>query len=258
MNTICSLSSEAIQKIKQKTTNQTPKKYIPNYDPTKPQIIPLHIYQTWHNINEMPLAVKESIQTLKKQNPEFEHHLYDEKQCRTYIQDNFPTRVVNAYDKLIPYALKADLWRYCIIYKNGGIYLDSKYYGIDGFKFIHIIDKEHFCKDIPLSYDAIYNAILICKPNNSIIKKSLDQFVKNIENNYYGSYILCIGPLMMRQFFNNKEYNALNLRHVWEKQKNKTNKFICYNNYRILKYHSSYKMTKKHWTHQWKNKTIYA
>jgi hypothetical protein len=31
-----------------------------------------------------------------------------------------------AYDRLIPTAFKADLWRYCVLYKYGGVYLDIK------------------------------------------------------------------------------------------------------------------------------------
>ena len=49
-------------------------------------MIPLHIYQLWHN-KEMP-PVKESIQRLKEQNSEFEH-LYDEAMSRL-PQTKFP------------------------------------------------------------------------------------------------------------------------------------------------------------------------
>ena len=35
--------------------------------------------------------------------------------------------MVAAYDRLIPTAFKADLWRYCVLYKYGGVYLDVKY-----------------------------------------------------------------------------------------------------------------------------------
>jgi mannosyltransferase OCH1-like enzyme len=55
---------------------------------TRRTVIPLHIYQVWHNFKDMPTSVKESIQLLKEQNPEFEHHLYDEGMCRDYIQKN--------------------------------------------------------------------------------------------------------------------------------------------------------------------------
>ena len=260
---LCSLSQSNYEIVKTKVTKKIKnisktkkikaKKYI--YDPSKPQVIPLHIYQVWHNIDEIPIAVKESIQLLKQQNPEFEHHLYDEPKCRKYIQDNFPQNVLNAYDKVIPQALKADLWRYCIIYKEGGIYLDSKYYGINGFKFIHLIDKEYFCKDILKSFDGIYNAILICKPKNPIIKKTLEKFIENTNNNYYGVQPLCIGPLMMKQFFTPREIDSFELK---LEVVNSLYKYVSFNGYRILKYHEKYKHKKNnHWSDYWKGKKLY-
>jgi mannosyltransferase OCH1-like enzyme len=79
--------------------------------------IPLHIYQTWHS-NQLPKYMQECVDKLKKDNPEFEYHFYDDNQCREYIKDNFNKDVLHAFDKLIPGAFKADLWRYCILYKK--------------------------------------------------------------------------------------------------------------------------------------------
>ena len=163
---------------------------------------------------------------------------------------------MEAYDKVIPYALKADLWRYCIMYKTGGIYLDSKYYGINGFKFIHVIDKEHFCKDIAQSFSGIYNAILICKPKNPIIKKSIEYFINNTEKNYYGSNPMCIGPLMMKQVISNEQFDNLELTHEYISD---PIRYICFKGYRILKFHEKYKPKKnKHWSNYWENKTMYV
>ena len=55
------------------------------------------------------------------------HYLYNDADCRAFIQSAFPPDVVAAYDRLIPTAFKADLWRYCVLYKFGGVYLDIKY-----------------------------------------------------------------------------------------------------------------------------------
>jgi len=260
MTDICVLSPEYVKskqlKVKStKTRKHRVKKYV--YDPSKPQVIPKHIYQVWHDIDYMPLCVRQSIETLKQQNPEFEHHLYDEPKCREYIRTNFSKQILNAFDKVVPHALKADLWRYCIIYKNGGIYVDSKYYGINGFKFIHLIDKEYFCNGLDTIY-GVYNAIFICKPHNPILLKIINQFVKNTENKYYGSNELCIGPLMIQNFFNPQELKLFKLK---LERINKKHKYITFNNYRILKYNEQYAVSKKikgtHWTKYWYNKTLY-
>jgi hypothetical protein len=220
--------------------------------------IPLHIYQVWHDLKEIPSSVKHSIHLIKEQNPEFQHHLYDEPMCRTFIKDNFPKKVLHAYDSIVPHAYKADLWRYCILYKKGGIYLDSKYYGVEGFKFIQLTGKEYFCVDIPSSFSGIYNAILICKPKNKIMLQSIKQVVKNVEENYYGSKPVCIGPLMIKQFFTKDQLHQLELKYEYV---NKIKRFITYRGVRILKYNEAYQKEKaqqlEHWTKYWGTKQLY-
>ena len=97
-------------------------------------IIPFKIYQAWHS-DDIPESVSSCIDNIKKMNPEFEHHLFNNNKCREFIKANFSLETLDAYDSIIPNAIKIDLWRYCMLYKNGGIYLDVKYYCINNFKF---------------------------------------------------------------------------------------------------------------------------
>ena len=168
----CSLSVNQIQTIKknirqkQKTQKIRIKsktqvtKYIKNLfeeQKNKKSIIPLNIYQVWHNKTELTKSVKESIELLKTQNPEFTHYLFDEKECRDFLKNNFSKEILNTYDAIVPHALKADLWRYCFLYKNGGIYLDSKYYGMSGFKFILLTEELSFIPDNVLNCCEVIN-----------------------------------------------------------------------------------------------------
>ena len=83
--------------------------------------------------------MNERVETLKKQNPQFKYHLFDDNDCREFIKNHFREDVLYAYDHLIPGAYKADLWRYCVLFIKGGIYLDIKYTPLNGFKFINLI-----------------------------------------------------------------------------------------------------------------------
>jgi mannosyltransferase OCH1-like enzyme len=157
--------------------------------------IPLHIYQTWHT-KELPPKMKDRVESLKTTNPEFEHHLFDDNDCREYIKENFNVSVLNAYDKLIPGAYKADLWRCCILYKRGGIYMDIKMTCINGFKLIELTKQNHFVKDriLPLS---IYNAFMVCQPNSPLLLKAINRIVINVQNRFYGKNPLePTGPLL--------------------------------------------------------------
>ena len=88
-------------------------------------VIPLNIYQTWHT-KDLPPLMRNAVNKIIRMNPRFNYKLFDDNDCRNFIKDNFNEDVLNAFDTLIPGAYKADLWRYCILYKNGGVYLDIK------------------------------------------------------------------------------------------------------------------------------------
>jgi len=146
-------------------------------------VVPPNIFQTWHT-KQLPPMMFKSIQQIKKNNPRFNYFLFDDNDCREFIKNNFSQDILNAYDSLIPGAYKADLWRYCVLYKFGGIYLDIKYIPVNGFKFINLLEQEHWPLDI--NKKNIYNALLICKPRNEILLKAINQIVENVKNKYYG------------------------------------------------------------------------
>ena len=173
--------------------------------------IPLDIYQTWKTKN-LPPKMRQCINRLRKSNPEFTHYLYDDNDCRKFIGTYFTNDVLDAYDTLIPGAYKADLWRYCVLYINGGIYLDIKFYTVHPFKLIEFVDKEYFVKDYKKSGHGIYNAFMVCKKGNDKLRECINHIVYNVKNRYYTSSVLAItGPLLLRQFFSRSEFDNLEL-----------------------------------------------
>ena len=55
-----------------------------------------------------------------------------------WVKNNFESDVLYAYDSLIPSSYKSDLFRYCILYKYGGIYLDIAFESQNNFKLIYL------------------------------------------------------------------------------------------------------------------------
>ena len=158
-------------------------------------VIPLDIYQTWFT-KDLPAKMRERVELIKAQNPRFTHHLYDDNDCREFIQTHFKQDVLDAYDRLIPGAYKADLWRLCVLFINGGIYMDIKFCCVNGFKLIELTESEHFVKDRP--HNSIYNALMVCKKGNIFLYKSIRQIVENVKNKYYGETPLSpTGPKML-------------------------------------------------------------
>jgi mannosyltransferase OCH1-like enzyme len=144
--------------------------------------IPRIIYQTWIT-KHLPPGMMEAVRKIKDANPDFRHRLYDDADCRTFIKKNFPIEVLNAFDTLVPGAYKADLWRYCILYLYGGIYLDIKFQPVNGFRFDPKCDEEQFCYDHPNSQPpigvSVYNAFMITRPGNTVMKQCIIDICKN-------------------------------------------------------------------------------
>jgi len=199
-------------------------------------VIPANIFQTWHSKNLPPLMRAATIY-LQKVNPNFKYYLYDDNDCYTFIQDNFDSEVLHAYESLIPGAFKADLWRYCILYKYGGVYLDIKYIPMKSFKMIALTEKEHFCLDI--DNNGIYNAIMVCKAGNPILKKAIQQIVDNVHTKFYGSDRLePTGPGLLSRYFSGNEKRRIDMKHVFHGSIEY--RYILFNNYYVFQSYSGY------------------
>ena len=108
-------------------------------------------------------------------------------------------KILNSYDKLYPCAYKVDFFRYLIIYKYGGIYLDNKYLVKDA---NFILDNHNlYCKDN--NQNSIFNSFLISNKNEINYKLIIDRIITNIENNFYGNCPLHpTGPRFYEYFKN--------------------------------------------------------
>ncbi len=232
-------------------------------------IIPLNVYQTWYT-TDLPPKMKECHELLKKQNPEFTFHLFDDQNCQDFIKKHFDQKVLNAYNTLIPGAYKADLWRYCVLYIQGGIYLDIKYFCVNDFKLIALTDKEYFVRDFSDRFtmgpmigldQGIYNGLLVSKPNNPILKEAIDKIVTYVEKQFYGTHPLDVtGPLMLRSFFKNSDIKKMKLnfyRRVEDKHCIRWNLYKILDNYKEYREEQNQFSNKKHYGDLWRSKKIY-
>ncbi len=88
--------------------------------------IPKIIHQTYFT-KELAPEIELNIQKLKSENPEWEYRFYDDNDIEEYITKYYP-EIVNLYKRINSKygAARADLFRYLVIYKEGGVYLDIK------------------------------------------------------------------------------------------------------------------------------------
>ena len=180
--------------------------------PAPKQVIPLKLFQTYHTLN-VPPHMKQNIERLKAQNPEFTYMLFDDKMCRDFIKAHFANDVVNAFDALKPGAYKADLWRYCVLYIYGGIYMDIKFNCVNNFKLVDLLDKEYYVKDrYHRGRYGIYQAVMVNVAKNPILWECIQQIVRNVRAKYYGDNPLCItGPHLLCKYFKQEDISKMEL-----------------------------------------------
>ena len=122
-----------------------------------------------------------SVRNVMLKNPEYEYEFFEDADCRKFIEDNFDKSILEAYDTLIPNAFKADLFRYCYLYKNGGVYTDCKM--ILRLPFREWIPKN---EDYILVEDAgnkqFYNAVMGLKAKNNAIYSAILKIKDNISS----------------------------------------------------------------------------
>ena len=224
-------------------------------------VIPLNIYLTW-GTKKLPEKMQENVDRMKKINSEFNVQLYDDNDCRDFIQNNFPEDIFTAFDTLKPGAYKADLWRLCILYINGGIYADIKLNCINNFKFIALTEKEHFTIDMSGNWKkgeiGLYNALLVAKPKNILFLRCINKISENVKNKYYGfSDLYPTGPgllgeeyvkmLRENESIMELELDKLNLCYNISLTKENIifNERIIFNNIPILNFYKEYRTEKK-------------
>lgn len=201
-------------------------------------------------------------------NPEYSFIWYTNKDCDRFMLKYFSGPVNNAYNKLIPGAYKADLWRLCILYRFGGIYIDAfatPYVSIDNmrkpYKFISVLD----CSSAGLG---IHNGFMIASRRHPFLKEAINNIVKNVEEEFYGqSSLEPTGPLLLSKtietvthikpkFGDNNTYYLFKLewgpyQHVYDKD------IILFSKYFSALYFFYRKWFSTGYSRLWKSRKIY-
>lgn len=145
--------------------------------------IPKVIYQTYKT-SRLPLIFKWHIYWLKKKNVDYNYQFYDDNRVDRFILNEFGEYIYNLFKSINIGAVKADFFRYAILYKKGGIYLDIDsriLWQIDDF--INPTDKAVISYENNEVYFIQY--ALFFEANHPFLKKVIDLVIDNLKNNRY-------------------------------------------------------------------------
>ncbi len=163
-------------------------------------LIPQIIHQTYSSAT-LPKQIEQIVANLKSNNPDWEYRFYDNNQCSLYILQNYNEEMLTLYNSINPSygAAKADLFRYLVLYKEGGVYFDIKSTCTIPLSDLIKPTDEFFISNWPnqngefkragLKIDLWYipggeyqQWYMIAKPNSPFLKAVIDRVVNNIRN----------------------------------------------------------------------------
>ena len=141
--------------------------------------------------SSLPDDIKNAHNTWKVKNPGYKIKYYGGKDCEKYLLKHFGKRHLHAFRKLKPYSYKCDFFRFCVVYKEGGVYSDWKtvcHQPLDSL----ITSNTKWISSWDVVRPNMVTGFFVCAPKNKVLKTAIDMCLYNIENNVYGSW--CLEP----------------------------------------------------------------
>jgi mannosyltransferase OCH1-like enzyme len=151
-------------------------------------MIPKNIFQSWHSKTVHP-SIKSRINLMLEMNPEYNYKLYDDNEIKEFVDLNFPGIISECFNRLnIPVA-RVDFWRYLILYKYGGVYLDldsSIDVPLDSF----LNENDNALITAENNYDTYVQWALFFNSGHPILKELISNIIYNIRKNKYPNDVL--------------------------------------------------------------------
>lgn len=136
------------------------------------------IVQTYKT-RQVPKPMYHCAATFQFINPEYNYYFYTDKQARKFLKKHFDQTVVKAFDLLIPGAFKADLFRICELYINGGFYADICMVPLVDLNYFEKYETELILvRD--LNINDIYNAFIYSVPGHKFLEFLINRTVQNV------------------------------------------------------------------------------
>ena len=81
------------------------------------------LFVTYTSYDTVPSKVWDGLSRYAR---DYTLRFFDDDACTAYLAAHFHPDVLARYQRLAKGAHRADLWRYCVLYREGGLYLDVK------------------------------------------------------------------------------------------------------------------------------------
>ena len=144
--------------------------------------------------------MREWADTWIKLNPEYHYNFVDDDEMRKFIRFSFPD-YLQAFEKIKHGASKADLWRYLVMFKYGGVYADIDCICVNPLK--EWIDPDAaYVTQFGVNKD-VCQWLIISIPGNPILLRAAERALENVlcdrRGAEYCGFELHMGKLQLRE-----------------------------------------------------------
>jgi mannosyltransferase OCH1-like enzyme len=145
--------------------------------------IPKTIYQTFKT-SDLPFLTRWHIRNMRKRNPEYDYQFYDDEMIDNFLKDEYGQEIFNIYKRINLGAAKGDFFRYAILYKKGGVYLDIDSLAprkLDDF----ILLNDNAIISLENNLQHYVQWALVFEAGHPFLKKALEIVTNNIKENKF-------------------------------------------------------------------------
>lgn len=145
--------------------------------------IPKIIYQTFKS-DKLPLITRWHISRFRRKNKDYAYEFYDDNRIESFLKEAYGDKTLKLYQRLNIGAAKADFFRYALLLKKGGIYLDIDS-SIKGSLNDFILPNDVAIISDERNPGLCVQWALVFEANHPFLQRTMELMTDNIKKNKY-------------------------------------------------------------------------
>ncbi|MEJ8572063.1 glycosyltransferase family 32 protein [Microbaculum marinum] len=167
---------------------------------------PINMFQFWdHN----PPAEVVSLMSTWQAEPGVNYRLFNNETAEDYIRERIGLDACMAYRACNVGAMKADFFRYCALYEEGGVYIDADTQNLGGLSTLYDPTSKglFFVRNSKLANDFM----IICRPHEYLMQYAIDKAIQNINQKLSNNVWEVTGPGILTALYRSEDPEKVRL-----------------------------------------------
>jgi len=190
----------------------------PEQTPVPTAHIPKLLFQTFNVKEQIPPKIGAMLEAWRRLNSDYAYELHDGKDMRHLIKEFFDPTFLQIFDAVGQYQQKADLWRLCVLFLRGGVYVDADYAPLSALADILPVSAQFAaalcaplvvdamqppanCYSRPEALKRMQNGFIATVPGHPILLLALQRLRWNFYRQEDQHYLLALGPALLYEAY---------------------------------------------------------